>query len=244
MDNYRERIYRSYAKDFQDNIRPISERDQNWWYRAYSYYFRKWFPDNKQAAIVDVGCGAGGLLAVFKHKGYSNLNGVDLSVSQVELARHIVDNVVIDNSIDYLKRHKDAFSLITAIDVFEHLNKDEAFIFLDASFNALRSGGRLILQTPNAESPWMGAVYYGDMTHETCYTPMGLSRLLNMCGFVNIENQSCEPVPRSFTSIIRYFLWQIISICFRVCTFIEGHKTSGIFTRVFLISAEKPDVKK
>lgn len=241
MNDYRERIYGCYSKMFQGRTETVTKRDQDWWYRVYSYYFRNWLPDDKQAAIVDVGCGAGALLTVFKRKGYYNLYGVDLSVPQVEFARHIVKDVVVDNAIDYLKRRNGSFNLITAIDIIEHFKKDEALNFLDACFVALRPGGRLILQTPNAESPWVGSIRYGDMTHETCYTPAGLSRIMNMCGFIEVEGRPCVPTPNNLNSTIRYLLWQMISIGFRICTFIEGYKSSGIYTRVFLLTAIKPN---
>lgn len=243
MSEYRERIYGCYSNFFQGRTQPMTKRDLDWWYRVYTYYFRNWLPVNKQAAILDVGCGAGGLLSVFKRAGYSNLYGVDLSLPQVELAKHIVKNVVHEDAIGFLKRHAEGFDLITAIDILEHFKKDEALDFLDACFDALRPRGRLIQQTPNAESPWVGAVRYGDMTHEVCFTPAGLSALMRMCGFIEVVSRPCEPAPRNLNSVVRYVLWKMISMGFRACTLIEGHKSSGIYTRVFLVTGITPGRK-
>lgn len=240
MNDYRERIYGCYSKIFQRRSEPIRKQDQDGWYCQYTYYFRNWLPNNKQAAILDVGCGVGTLLTVFKRVGYSNLYGVDLSLPQIELAKHVVKDVVHENAIGFLKRYYESFDLITAIDVFEHFKKDEALDFLDVCFAALRPMGRLILQTLNGESPWVGSLRYGDMTHETCYTPRGLSFLMEMCGFVEVVSRPCGPVPRNLNSIIRYPLWQIISMGLLICSLIEGHKSSGIYTRVFLIAGKKP----
>ena len=55
MSDYRKRIYECYSKMFQGRTEAVTKRDQDWWYRVYSYYFRNWLPDDKQAAIVDVG---------------------------------------------------------------------------------------------------------------------------------------------------------------------------------------------
>ena len=240
MSDYREQIYASYSRMFQERIDPITEKQLCYRIQFYTYHFRKWMPEDKDAEILDVGCGAGDLLAVFKRIGFSRLHGVDLSLPQVELARQIIKDVTHGNAIDYLKEHKGAFDLITALDIIEHFKKDEALDFLDACFVGLRPGGRIIFQTPNAESPWGGAINCGDITHETCYTAEGLGRILRMCGFVDIESHPCGPIPRGLKSFIRWILWQAVRMCFTIYNTVEGHSGSGIYTRVFIITGKKP----
>ena len=67
----------------------------------------------------------------------------------------------------FLHARPQRFDLVTGLDIVEHFTKDEVLDFLDACREALRPGGRLVLQTPNGESPFGGAVRYGDFTTVT-----------------------------------------------------------------------------
>ena len=52
---------------------------------------------------------------MLKHKaGYQNVIGVDMSESQVEQARQHLENIELDNAIDYLKQSENKFDLIFA----------------------------------------------------------------------------------------------------------------------------------
>jgi 2-polyprenyl-3-methyl-5-hydroxy-6-metoxy-1,4-benzoquinol methylase len=93
-----------------------------------------------------------------------------------------------------MERRQDTFDLITGFDVIEHLHKPEVLRFLDAAFRALRPGGRLVLQTPNADSPWGTMHRYNDFTHEVCFNPNALSRLLKLAGFDQVEAREAGPV--------------------------------------------------
>ena len=107
--------------------------------------------------------------------------------------------------IDFLGKHYETFDLITGLDFIEHLHKDEVLRFLDGCYEALKLGGRLILQTSNAESPWVSSIRYGDFTHEACFTPKALTILLNLW-IVLIEVREMGPVPWDYSikSAIRY----------------------------------------
>ena len=101
-----------------------------------------------------------------------------LVAGQVQLARRISPAVSEGDAIEFLRAHAAEYDLVTAFDVVEHFRKDELFDFLDALFGALRPEGRAIFQTPNAESPWGMAVFYGDLTHEMAFDPKSLSHAL------------------------------------------------------------------
>jgi hypothetical protein len=114
--------------------------------------------------------------------------------------------------------------------------------FLDTAHEALKLGGRLVLQTPNADSPVVDAIRYGDFTHEVCFNPDALSRLMNLVGFENIEPRESGPVPLSGSpvSTLRAGVWQMFRIVFKIWNLAEtGSAGSGVFTRVFLISGVK-----
>ena len=240
--DYRDRIYEKYGSTFQDLPQIFDEEVSRRWGSAYDVYLSGWLPASFEANVVDIACGGGKFLHFLKERGYSSITGVDLSPEQVSLARQVVPDVAEENAIDFLDRHKDTFDLITGFDVIEHLNKSEVLRFLDAAYAALKPGARLILQTPNGDSPFFGSIRYGDFTHEVCFTSNSLSRLMKLAGFADIEARGLGPLRwgRGLASALRWGTWQAIRLAIAVWALAEtGSRGSGIFTRVFIISGIK-----
>jgi 2-polyprenyl-3-methyl-5-hydroxy-6-metoxy-1,4-benzoquinol methylase len=242
VENYRTRIYKEYAATFQDAKTAFDPQAAGPLCRMIKYSFRGWFPQRQDAIIIDLACGGGRLLYCFKKEGFGNIAGVDISPDQVALSRQVTDNVTQANILDYLQGHNNSFDLITGIDIIEHFHKDEVLTFLDLCQGALKPGGRLILQTPNADSPWGDTLRYGDFTHEVCFNPNSLSRLMRLSGMKEIESRETGPVPFGYSlkSTFRYFLWQLIRALLMLWNVAEtGSTGSKVFTRVFLISGTK-----
>lgn len=239
---YRDRLYANYGHDFQDAGETFDREGAVRWGRAIAYHLRGWMPLNTDARILDLACGAGRLLFYFSERGYKNLTGVDISPDQVALAGQVTPDVRHESVLDHLENNPDSYDLITGYDIIEHLEKNEALRFLDGCFTALRPGGRMILQTPNADSPWAASVRYGDFTHELCFNSNSLSRLMRMAGFSDIEARESGPVPfgNSVASSVRYCLWNFIRAGLRFWNLVEtGSAGAGVWTRVFLISGIK-----
>ena len=239
---YRDRLYSNYGHDFQDAGETFDREGALRWGRACAYHLRGWIPERKDARILDLACGAGRLLFFFSERGYKNLTGVDISPDQVVLARHVTPNVGQESVLDHLESNPASYDVITGYDIVEHFYKDEALRFLDGCLGALQPGGRLILQTPNADSPWGSMLRYGDFTHEICFNPHSLTRLLRMVGFKDIEVREAGPVAwgSSLTSSVRYLIWQMIRLGICIWNLAEtGAAGGGVWTRVFLISGVK-----
>jgi len=240
MSDYRTRIYKKYASLMQDAPLAFDENDAKGWGRLYDTYFRGWLPEKKEAAILDVACGGGKLLYFFKSREYTNLSGVDISPEQVALSRQVIEHVVGADAIEFLESHENKYDLIAGLDIVEHFKKDEVLRFLDACHNALRRGGHLVLQTPNAESPWGTMHRYHDLTHEIAYDPNSLKRLLAVCGFDKIECRQAGPVVHGVLSLGRYLIWRTIWLALALWNLAEmGSKGSGIYTRMFLITGRR-----
>ena len=237
--DYRRRIYAGYGRTIQDAPDGFDDKGARRWSAARDWYLRGWLPQDKRARIADLACGRGWLLFYLKGKGYQEIHGVDISPDQVRASRQVTPSVVHGDVISFLTDNPRRFDLLIGFDIVEHLYKDEALRFLDSAYNALRDDGRLVLQTPNAASPWGGAVQYGDFTHEVGYSPAGLSRVMRLAGFADIECRECDP-PRagySASSAIRAALWQCIRLSLSACNIIEtGSRGDGVWTRVFLAS--------
>ncbi len=238
--NYRTRIFERYASCVQNSPLIFDEIEAAQYSKAYEIYLRGWLPLHKEASILEIGCGGGKLLYFLKKKGYSNLHGVDISPEQVNLSKQVIENVTEGNAVEFLLMHINSFDLIVGVDIIEHLKKDEVFDFLDACYNALKTGGRFILQTPNAESP-MGLMHrYHDFTHEVAFDSHSLGKLLSLCGFSEIIPRETGPVIHGTKSFFRYLIWKVFRTFLILWNLAEtGSKGSGIYTRVFLISAIK-----
>jgi 2-polyprenyl-3-methyl-5-hydroxy-6-metoxy-1,4-benzoquinol methylase len=235
---YRQRIYQRYASVFKAGTAAVDEAAIDHWGGTYDVYLAGWLPESRNAAIVDVACGPGWLLRFFVRRGYRDVHGVDVSAEQVELARHHAAQVEVGDLVTFLRARPRHFDLLTGLDIVEHFTKDEVLDFLDACHGALRPGGRIVLQTPNGQSPFAGAVRYGDFTHETCFTPPLLAQLLELTGFTAVECRECGPVPRGVASRLRIALWRVIRQLLRLWNLAEtGSAGSGVLTRVFLASA-------
>lgn len=240
MNNYRAKIYEKYASLIQDAKLFFDESAAQHWGDAYDTFLKGWLPERKDAPILDLGCGWGRLLYFLKIRGYRNIQGVDINPEQVKLARQVIDNVTEADAIEYLSNCPHSFDLIIGLDIIEHFKKDEVLHFLEGCYRALCPKGRLILQTPNAESPWGMKVRYGDFTHELAFDPHSLKKLLELCGFVKIEPREPRPVVHGVLSLGRFLLWKGIWIFLALWNFAEtGSMGSGIYTRVFLISGIK-----
>jgi len=240
--DYRNRIYAEYGRNFQDAASRFDQEASRRWGKARRHHLRGWLPENREARIVDLACGGGKLLHFFVEQGYRNVEGVDTSPDQVALSRQVVDAVVQGDVTEFLEARPGQFDLITGFDIVEHFRKDEVFRFLDALYAALKPGGRVILQTPNAGVPWGIQHRFNDFTHETGYNTNALSRLLSLTGFGGIACRECDPPPVGHTllSSVRFVLWQCIRLACKARNLIEtGNGGDGIFTRVFLITAIK-----
>ena len=131
MTTYRERIYASYGKNFQDAPEHFDRDASLRWGRALPYRLRGWLPENKSVRIVDLACGGGKLLHFFVEQGYGRVEGVDVSPDQVALSLQITPDVTQGNAIDFLEANSAQFDLITGFDIIEHFYKDEVLRFLD-----------------------------------------------------------------------------------------------------------------
>lgn len=240
--SYRDRIYPQYTSlhtpnSINNDIKSLSTTTSQLLARL-----DKWLPKNRTAVCLDVACGSGELLFALKATGFEKLCGVDCSSQQVLVAKQIFPDVQEGDAINYLRENKGKFDLITAFDIIEHLDKNEVIEFLDSLHAALKPGGRGILQTPNADSPWFASLRYGDFTHEVAFTPKSLDRLAKVAGFVGFEARECRPFPHGFKSYVRLVLWHLLRMTLLSWNLVEtGSTGSRILTRVFIAKVDKPE---
>ncbi|MAG85811.1 MAG: hypothetical protein CMB97_00120 [Flavobacteriaceae bacterium] len=240
MNGYRQKIYKKYASCFKNSDTVFNEVKARRWGCLYKSYLRRWLPENKNSSILDVACGGGNLLFSLKNSGYNNITGVDISPEQIQLSKQVIENVVEADVLDFIKNSDNKYELIIGLDFIEHLNKNEILDFLEYAYQLLKPGGRIILQTINAQSPFGLNIFAGDLTHQTFFTPCLLENLLKLHGFENIQVRPAGPVVHGLVSLIRFGIWKCLSLILKIWNFVEtGGCDSPVFTRVFLISACK-----
>ncbi len=239
LSAFRADLYGRYGRDFQGAGDSLDIEAVDRWGIAYDWYLRGWLPADRAAAIADLACGSGGLLRFFQKRGYCNLSGVDVSPDQVARARQIVPSVEQADVLDWLETHEGRFDLLTALDLIEHLTRPEALRFLERARRALKPGGRLVLQTPNAAAPIAMDVRYGDPSHEWCYNPNQLCRLLARAGFTRIEVREQGPVPwgYSLASTVRWLLWKLLSAGVQLWWIAETGARAPVLSKNMLVSA-------
>lgn len=225
---------------FGSPVAASSNMEINWWKMVYSYYLRGWLPKNMDSQIIDLGCGKGYLLKAFADLGYSRAIGVDLSESQLLVAKELGVSVSHGDIFNSLAVGTFRFDLIIAIDLFEHLPPENWEHFLKLAYDSMHSGGRIVIQTPNPDSPFAAGILYGDPTHTRLVSPGLLERLLLDAGYKDVELRPCGPVPVGTIRILRWCVWKILEYGLKFISLAEGFVMPKVVTRVFIASGTKP----
>lgn len=180
---------------------------------------------NKEAAILDIGCGAGQLLKVLQNKGFTNLSGVEIDKGQYEEAKKIVPEATISNDdiFVFFKNHQKTYDYIFMVDVIEHMPKDKVVQLLSEIYKKLNKGGKFLIRTPNADSPLIASRFrYIDFTHTFILNQESMGTILREAGFntftfrasyiprKGIKGFIVKLIQKTFDIILRLYLFTYI----------------------------------
>lgn len=193
----------------------------------------------RREKVADLGCGPGTLVAWLKNQGCAQVSGVDFSHEQVANAHALGLEEVVQGDIFEFLATNDDFDLLFARDVIEHFDRQMVFDFLKAAHRALRPGGRLILQVPNAQSPYFGRVRYGDFTHELAFTGGSMRQVLNAAGYSSISIHPWRPVAFNMKSWLRSIAWRLLEPALKLPIVVESAAREAIVTMNLIAVAEK-----
>ncbi len=203
--------------------------------RQFEINYRKFFPVDKKAAVLDIGIGRGEMLSCMKNWGYENYLGIDISLSTIRFCKSINLNCeLVDDPIKWLCVNNERFELITLLDVLEHVKKEETISFLRALYVSLRHSGILIIQVPNLQAPDGQLHRYNDITHEVGYIEHSLKQVLVATGFKNLHFYGFEDIVHTGCKthvryILRFLLWKWI----RFMRIVNGNLNPKILNPVF-----------
>lgn len=239
--DYRKKLYSNYISTHTSHLYgEVSLNRIRKQFPIWRKYFAKFLPQDKEAKILDLGCGQGGFVYWLQTLGYKNTWGIDISDQQIEVAKSLgIENIKQADLKKFLPGKRETYNLIFARDVLEHFRKEEILGILNLVYNSLSGGGKFVMQSPNAEGLFWGRYRYADFTHEVAFTRTSLSQILRAAGFKEIEFYPTGPVPHGLKSLIRYLLWKIIEAKIKLYLLIETGNGKGIFTQNLIAVAEK-----
>ena len=168
--------------------------------------------------MLDLGCGYGAVLYFAHEAGYRDVNGVDRSGEQVAVARTLgIEGVTEGDLMEAIAVLPDGSrDVVVALDLIEHFRREELLPLVDQVRRVLKPGGRLIIYTTNAESPFFGCIRYGDLTHELAFTRSSLTQLLLASGFRQMTFHEDELVIHGVKSAARFVIWKSFCAAFHL----------------------------
>jgi SAM-dependent methyltransferase len=207
MTGYRDRIYARYRAAGAASAEPSAGG-----LAFLRFVVGRHFPPTRDAAIVELGCGAGYLMRCAREAGYTAITGVDASPEQVaEAARLGIAGVREGDARAHVAAATPgSLDAVVSFDLLEHLTKDETLALADDVHRALKPGGRWLIHTVNAESPFFGHVRYGDFTHEQAFTAQSLDQILRIAGFAEVRCFEDRPTLHGLASALRRLAWVFV----------------------------------
>lgn len=239
--DWQERAYKTYYDNYifpgkgEPTIKKIKKQFGVW-----KSYYGRFLPQNREAIILDAGCGNGEIVYWLKKLGYKNTIGIESDPKQVEIAKKLgIDGIIKEDFRVFLKKKESAYNCVIARDVIEHFDKKEILEVLDVFYRSLKNNGFLIIQTPNAESPFGGRHRYCDFTHLSAFTKTSLNHALKTAGFDEIYFYPVRPVIHGIKSLVRFVLWKFIEMIIKAYLLIETGSQKGVFTQNMIAAAKK-----
>lgn len=171
-----EERYRGTAEDIESRIGGYLERLEG------------------QEPILDLGCGRGEALELFRAQGW-DARGVDGSAEMAQRCREKGLEVVEGDLFEHLSEAAaESLGAVVSFHVIEHLPVVSLDRLVRLAFRALRPGGLLILETPNPLSVVVAARnFWLDPTHLRPVHPETLRLFYELAGFDDVERLALRP---------------------------------------------------
>jgi SAM-dependent methyltransferase len=160
----------------------------------------KYLPDAQRVlrsgGVVDVGPGRGEWLSLLGEHGVPAY-GIEINDELAERSRAKGVHVVSGDAVTHLRRLRPgSVDMVSAFHVIEHLDTETLLALLEAAHAALRSGGCLLVETPNPRNLVMGACdFYNDPTHRSPLPPDFTAYVVAAAGFTPVEVRHVHPSP-------------------------------------------------
>lgn len=153
--------------------------------RVYLPNIHKLGSKKEDLSILDVGCGRGEWLELLREEGY-RAGGVDINRAAVQQCRARGLEVAESDVIEYLRGlERGSLDVITGFHLIEHLPFPTLVALFDEALAVLKSGGMIILETPNPTNILVSAYdFYRDPGHIRPLHPDTVNFVAENRGFV------------------------------------------------------------
>jgi 2-polyprenyl-3-methyl-5-hydroxy-6-metoxy-1,4-benzoquinol methylase len=164
-------------------------------------------PVKGHAAVLDIGCHTGKFLRCLP-LGWSKV-GIDPNRDAIDWARTNTSAIeFVSGHVEDAALPIDAFDIVTAFDVFEHVESVSGFVAEVA--RTLRTGGYLVLETGNYASRYArlaGLIwyYYSPLDHTVFFAPNVIQSCLERAGIRLVSLHMTAHARRSITSRLSAF---------------------------------------
>ena len=178
--------------DIGDTYSTIDYFDFENHFRGTRYNIRKYQGDyishfKKDGKVIDLGCGRGEFLELLKKSKFDYI-GVDLYDEFVAYCQMKGLNAVKYDAVKYLlELENESVSGIFSAHLVEHLETSQLVSLCRRSYEVLKPGGCLILETPNPMCIGLFKTFHIDPSHIKPVHPLTLEYLLGQAGFEEIE---------------------------------------------------------
>ncbi|MGB5287162.1 MAG: class I SAM-dependent methyltransferase [Ignavibacteriaceae bacterium] len=238
--DFRKELYSKYNSTYKVHISDFDFKSIS---KMWKWFDHKYLPlissYPKDSAILELGCGRGYMLEYLRNHGYRNLKGIDISDEQIKIAKQKEIDVEVADVIEYLKKGKEKFKVIIALDFVEHFYKEELITLFEGIYNNLQYDGLFFFHTPNGQTILSPDLVYGDLTHVTIFNPNSAQQLLRVVGFKEITFYEAGPVSKNLNGFIRLFLWKTIKFGYNCVRLVETGSMEKILTQNFIAVAKK-----
>jgi O-antigen chain-terminating methyltransferase len=186
-----DRIYLDFEDVFRGPRREIKERQ-----REYLPAVRQAGAGTRDRPIADLGCGRGEWLELLRDEGLE-ARGLDRNQAMLALCRQLGLNVLEGDALSYLRSLQDgSLGAITSFHMIEHMPFDDVIALVDEALRVLRTGGLLILETPNPGNLAVGAsTFHLDPTHVRPIPHQVLQFFVEARGFCDVRIREVNPYP-------------------------------------------------
>lgn len=149
--------------------------------------YLKLLPENKNALILDFGCGSGRLIRFLQELGYTNIEGADIDK---ELLLNIANELSVKTHLvseEFLKSLNNTYDLIIAKDVIYYYNYNNLIPCLGNLKKGLKKEGLFICEIFNGVAYTGPYIKYKDFDIQLILTEHSLKNVINKVGFKVIK---------------------------------------------------------
>jgi len=140
-------------------------------------------PADKNARILDFGCGTGRLLGFLHQKGYTNLHGADIDTTGWEKLQQFTKSLTkIEDTISYLKTVAGAYDFVIVKDVIYYFDRSTVQEITTLLKSALAPGGSIYFEIFNGAILTGPYVQYKDLGIQLILTEQSLQHLIERSG--------------------------------------------------------------